>query len=486
MNDTSVLNQLMEEMHSKGSLPALSETVLEISRLARKRETSALDLAGVIMRDCGLASSLLATVNSAYYAPLFPIKTISAAVTYIGFDKVYLLALGLGMFRHSMETLRTRRLLKLYATSYFSGSLAMALAELAGHSSPEEIYIAGLLYQLPGMSLANTFPDHFARMETMINHEGVSVNHACLEIFGVSYDDICDAVMARYHLPEDVEQVIRHRGPSDAALSRLVAASAALAAMLFGDREGGKKAINRAEKEIRKILGRDDFCVMHLIRHTFAADGNIKHFFNLNTDDVEIMLNLLAWGKANPIAVVTHMDFGIDDNPEPATDKPEALIGYFLTELGLCCKQGSELNQLLMVAQEALFRCLPESEIFMAFLSPDKKILQGRFYVGSSLHITAQDFSIEMHRTDSAVIEALRSREALTWQSGVTGLGLPYTPFGKMPFKHAYLAPIVVHNQAIGICFCGRTGGTAFGERECVWIDQIVAQVTAAFALSRA
>jgi hypothetical protein len=32
MNSELVLNRLMEEMRSKGSLPALNETVLEISR----------------------------------------------------------------------------------------------------------------------------------------------------------------------------------------------------------------------------------------------------------------------------------------------------------------------------------------------------------------------------------------------------------------------------------------------------------------------
>ena len=58
------LKTLLEEMRSKGSLPALNETVLEISRLAKKHDSSAPDLAAVIMRDCGLASSLLAAVNS--------------------------------------------------------------------------------------------------------------------------------------------------------------------------------------------------------------------------------------------------------------------------------------------------------------------------------------------------------------------------------------------------------------------------------------
>lgn len=481
MSSELVLNRLMEEMRNTGSLPALNETVAEISRLAKRNDSSAPDLAAVIMRDCGLASSLLSTVNSAYYAPRLPITTISAAVTYVGFDKVYLLALGLGLFRHTMETLQKRNLLRLYATSYFSGILAMSLARSCNHHHPEEIFIAGLLYRLPGMSLANTFPARFHEMEARINEKGSPLNKACLEVFQVRYDDICGAVLGLYHLPEDVERIIRKRETTTDPLTLLVEESASLAAMLFGNRPGGKNALEKSEKRIRKILGRPKYSLTDMIRKTFESDRNVKHFFNMEAEDVEMMVNLLEWGKASPMEIVTHMDFGVAMEASDPVDTPEVLIGHFLTELALCRRRGQEINQLLMMAQEALFRCLEDSEVFMAFLSADKQLVQGRFYVGSSLHINAQDFSVPMNKSDSAIVQSMKSLSPRIWQAGTPGLGLPYTPFGQMPFKHAYLSPVVVRNQAIGICFAGRLKGEGFNERECVWIDQIVDHIAAAF-----
>jgi hypothetical protein len=183
--------------------------------------------------------------------------------------------------------------------------------------------------------------------------------------------------------------------------------------------------------------------------------------------------------------IVTHMGFGAAlDSSEPV-DKPEVLIGHFLTELALCRRRGGELNQLLMLAQEALFRCLLDSEIFIAFLSADKKLLKGRFYVGSTLHINAQDFSVPLNKSDSAIVECLQSLSSFHWQAGTLGLGLPYSPFGQMPFRHAYMAPILVRNQVIGLCFAGRLKGDGFNERECVWIDQIVDHIADAFASHR-
>lgn len=485
-SEQPVLSKLIEEMRGKGNLPALNDTVLEISRLAKRPDSSALDLATVIMRDCGLASNLLATVNSSYYAPRFPIKTITSAVTYLGFDKVYLLALGLGLFRHSMATLQKRKLLKLYAVSYFSGILAMALSKAYCHNNPEEIFIAGLLYRLPGLALANTFPERFQEMDRRIAEKEIDVNQACLQIFQVRYDDICEAVMAFYNLPKDLERVIHKKSAVDNPLISLVGESASLAAMLFGDRAGGKNTLRKSERRIARILDRPKFSVTDLIRKTFETDANVKDFFNLSGDDVEMMVNILEWGKASPMEIVTHMDFGSTIDAPAQTETPEALIGNYLTELALHRKRGGEINQLLMLAQEALFRCLPASEIFLAFLiKGPRPTLQGKFYVGAVTDITARDFSIPMDRSNSAIVRSLESLSPRAWHAGADGLGLPHTPFGKIPFKHAYLAPVVVNDQAIGLCFSGRLKDEAFNERECVWIDQIVEHIAVAFESSR-
>ena len=487
MDNQQRLKNLVEEMRDKGNLPALSETVLEISRLAKRNDSSSLDLATVIMRDCGLASSLLATVNSSYYAPRFPIKTITAAVTYLGFDKIYLLALGLGMFRHSLATLQKRNLLKLYAVSYFSGILAMALSKAHNHDNPEESFIAGLLYRLPGLALANTFPNRFQKMDHLINAKEFTINKACLNIFQVRYDDICKAVMAFYRLPEDLERIILKPESADDPLIALVDESAILAAMLFGEREGGKETIRKAEKRIGKLLGHPHFSVPDLIRNTFQSDDNVKAFFNLSAEDVEIMVNILEWGKANPMEIVSHMDFGPTIDTAMPEETPESLIGHFLTELALCRKRGGEINQLLMLAQEALFRCLPDSEVFMAFVNTAQPpVLQAKFYVGTQMHINAQDFSISITKSDSAIVQALQLRSPRQWTKGPLGLGLPYAPFRQMPFKHAYLAPIVARSRAIGLCFVGRLADSPFDERECVWIDQIVDHIAVGFKGNRA
>ena len=224
---------------------------------------------------------------------------------------------------------------------------------------------------------------------------------------------------------------------------------------------------------------------MEMIRQTFESDDNIRHFFNLGVEDIEIMVNLLEWGKANPMKVITHLDFGSSLEKATVSETPDVLIGHFLTELALCRKRGGELNPMLMLAQEALFRCLPQSEIFLSFLSKDKQQLQGRFHVGNMLPRNAQAFMVSMDNIESAIVRCLKTQAAVGWQRGESGLGLPFSPFGQRPFHFVYMAPIVAQKQSIGLCFVGRSNDNAFNERECVWIDQIVEQVAAAFAITQ-
>ena len=477
----SPLNLLIDELRDKQALPALNDTVLEMSRIVRKQDYFTSELSAVIMRDCGLASSLLSTVNSAFYSPRCPIKTVSAAVNYLGADKVFLLAMGLGMFRHIMATIQKRKLLKLYAISYCCGSLAMSFAKNINHPNPEEIFIIGLFYRLPCMILANSFPYKFHAMETRIWEQEMTFNQACLEIFEMNYDDFCKEVLALLNMPDDVVAMICRPSAASDPMRLLVEESDHLAAMLFGDQESGKSQLKESEKRISKIMGSEAFSVPDLLRHTFASDGNIKHFFNLEPDDVEMMINLLEWGKASPMEVVARMDFGSSIGSFEQTDSPEMLIGHFLTELALCRKRPFVFSQLLMLAQEALFRCLPDSEIYIAFSCDKTEVVRGIAYVGKSLQTDAKHFTVPMSRSDSVIVQCIKSMLSIYWHSGSLSLGLPYDSFGKEPFQHAYLCPIVIGNRCIGLCFVGRFKGEGFDERERVWIEQVTEHFASAF-----
>jgi len=483
MDDGLRAQQLIEKMRQKGNLPAISENVQAITRVTDESRTRSSDLATVIMRDCGLTSNILATANSIFYSPRYPIKTVTYAVTFLGFEKVRSLALGLSMFKQTMKTAKTQQLAQLYASSYFSGAFAVSLVKKNNGSNPEEIFIAGLLYRLPWLALANTFPKEFKEMEKLSSKKKISNNEACQKIFGVKYDEICKSLVNMYNLPDKVARVLREDVDVNDPVVSLVRESSNIANMLFGNRLGGEKPMKETEERIKKLLNLKKFNVSDFIKETCERDANVSKFFNLEKDDVDMMVKALEWGKGNPAQIAGNIAFG-EALIEEEYEDPDGLIGQFLTDLMIACRKNTEINQFLMLAQEALYRCLTGTEVFTIFFDKTKTTMVGRFYAGKDSQVRASDFKLSMEQTDSPIVRSVINKETAQWNDKQAPLQLPRLR-KHLQFKTAIFSPIIAFNKVIGIYFLARSADTPFSEKEIAWFEQIVLYVARAFENSQ-
>lgn len=484
MPDDLKTQRLIEEMKSKGNLPAINENVQAITQITHQSHTRAVDLATVIMRDCGLTSNVLATANSVMYRPRYPIKTVTYAVTFLGFEKVRSLALGLSIFNQTMKTAKTRQLGQLYASSYFSGAFARSLSAKNNVDNPEEIFVAGLLYRLPWLALANTFPNKFIEMEKLITEKNLSNNKACQEVFGVEYDEICKALTNIYNLPDKVAKVLRNNNDMSDPTIALIRESGHISNMLFSNKLGGEKAMIKTEARIKKILATEEFSISDFIKDTCEQDANVARFFNLEKDDVDMMVKALEWGKGNPAQIAGKVTFGdaLTDVEKP--QDPDSLIGQFLTDLMIACRKNTEINQVLMLAQEALYRCLVGTEIFTAFLNESKTIMTGRFYAGTDTHLKAEDFKISMGNNNSPIVKSINNKETAVFD--LTGKSFQIPLLKKLThFKTAMISPIVTMRRVIGAYFIARADDIPFSEKEIAWFEQIVIYVGQAFENSK-
>ncbi|OGV57409.1 MAG: hypothetical protein A2X49_01285 [Lentisphaerae bacterium GWF2_52_8] len=477
----------LEKMRASGSLPAISENVRDICNLTGQSNACAVDLAGVIMRDAGLTSNVLATANSTLYSPRYPIKTVSLAVSFLGFEKIRSLALGLSLLQQSVKNAKTQKLGLLYASSYFSGTFAMRLARESKYKNPEEAFVVGLLSRLPWLALANSFPEKYASMEKLVGEEKISYEEACKQVFAIDYKDLCKGLTDIYKLPPKIEEVLKNEGGSLDPIAPLVQEAGHVANMLFGHRQGGKDAMAEAGKRIASLLNMKEFSISSFIKDTCDEDKNVSRFFNLDKGDVEMMVNALEWGKGNPAQITAQLKFGeVIEKEQASAGDPDALIGHFLTELMIASKKDVDINQVLMLAQEGLYRCLLSTEIFTSFFNISKSMLVGRFYVGKTPLVSAEDFTINVNRTDSPIIQCLSTKKPGTWyqkQESVP-LHLPYL-VRHMNLRGALFAPILALEQPIGIYFIARSSNDPFTDREIAWFEQIIAYVGKSFESTR-
>lgn len=484
MTDNLKTQELIEEMRNKGNLPAINENVQAITQITHQSHTRAVDLATVIMRDCGLTSNILATANSVMYRPRYPIKTVTYAVTFLGFEKVRSLALGLSMFNQTMKTAKTQQLGQLYASSYFSGAFASSLAAKNKADNPEEIFVAGLLYRLPWLALANTFPNKFKEMEKLISDKNISNNNACKQVFGVEYDEICNALTNIYNLPDKVAKVLRNDDDASDPLIALIRESGHISNMLFSNNLGGEKAMEKTEARIKKILGNNEFNISDFIKDTCEQDANVARFFNLEKDDVDMMVKALEWGKGNPAQIAGKVSFGDALTEEEKPEDPDSLIGQFLTDLMIACRKSTEINQVLMLAQEALYRCLVGTEIFTAFFNKSKTMMTGRFYAGKDTRLKAEDFKISMIDNNSPIVKSINNKETAVFNLTERSFQISLLK-NHSHFKTAMISPIMTKDLVIGVYFVARANDIPFSEKEIAWFEQIVIYVGQAFENSK-
>jgi HD-like signal output (HDOD) protein len=484
MIDNTKIQELIEEMRSKGNLPAINENVQAITQITNQSHTRSVDLSTVIMRDCGLTSNILATANSVMYRPRYPIKTVTYAVTFLGFEKVRSLALGLSMFNQTMKTAKTQQLGQLYASSYFSGAFASSLAAKNKADNPEEIFIAGLLYRLPWLALANTFPKKFKEMEILISDNNISNNKACKEVFGVEYDEICKALTNIYNLPDKVAKVLRNDDDDNDPLIALIRESGHISNMLFSNNLGGEKAMGKIEVRIKKILGTNEFNISDFIKDTCEQDSNVARFFNLEKEDVDMMVKALEWGKGNPAQIAGKVTLGDALTEEEKPEDPDSLIGQFLTDLMIACRKSTEINQVLMLAQEALYRCLFGTEIFTAFYNKSKTMMTGRFYAGKNSRMKAEDFKISMIDNNSPIVKSVNNKETAVFDLTERSFQISLLK-NQSHLKTAMISPILTRNLVIGAYFIARANDISFSEKEIAWFEQIVIYVGQAFENSK-
>ncbi len=479
-NVSGKATMLVEQMRRQGSIPAMSENVNEIYSVTRRDESCARDLSAVIMRDCGLTSNLLVTINSTFYSPKNPVKTITSAVTFLGFKKVYMLAMGLSLFKKDIKSGLNQDLLKLYACSYFSGMMSMNLAHECHEKNPEEAFVGGLLYQLPSLALAYTFPDKYKQMDTLIQRRNCAVDLACKHIFGTEFSDICQGVGLLYHMPESIENILIREDDSSIT-ARIIDAASRISNMIFGNIRGGKYEMDKLEKLIRTLTDSKEFSLNTFIRESCNNDNNVKRFFKIDEKGVGSMIRDLERGKGTKAEVLSQIEAGegFEEVLEENVDHEE-LYSEYIGELEASSPK-CDLNHIISLAQEAIYRIFSRPDVITAFSDIKSRQLRGRFYAGDNLLIDADDFFISLNQKSSLAIKALNNHKAVLFNGNMDELRIPGTLQKRLASKFVMIAPIIVGEREVGVYFISQSDDIKFTTKELSWLEQIVANVVKVF-----
>jgi len=233
---------------------SLPEVCLRINQMVEDAESSAQDIAQVIMQDANLSARLLRLVNSAFYGLPGKVATISRAITFVGTTELRDLTIvttSCNLFSGIPGSMINMK--DFWHFSIASGILARQLSKQCDLLHPERLFVVGVLHDLGRLVILWHLTTQARDILLIARGKNQLLIQAEAEVLGFSHDEVGYELIRSWQLPESISDAIRHHhDPESAAEQRLESAllhiAQALAYDLVWPSETDTSAENIAEK----------------------------------------------------------------------------------------------------------------------------------------------------------------------------------------------------------------------------------------------
>ncbi len=166
-------------------------------------------LGELISSDPSLTAQVLKLANSAMFGRRGEVRSLLAALTMLGIDRVYSLVLTAGLKRMAARAARWP-----LARRCWEHSLATALlsADMAvdNYGEMAEDYTAGLLHDLGRFILLMAAPEEYSALVEKASREGLDSRKLEDDVFGMTHETAGAEAMARYGFPDSLREMSAH------------------------------------------------------------------------------------------------------------------------------------------------------------------------------------------------------------------------------------------------------------------------------------
>ncbi|MBN2474508.1 MAG: HDOD domain-containing protein [Pirellulales bacterium] len=210
----ALIERLFRRISEVSSLPAVAMRIIEV---ANNPTTGADDLLDAVRFDAALATRIMRTVNSSYYALQNKVADLKLAITLLGFKEIRNLAMtayvaqlfrkGSGYGSYSREGLWNHLI--------GVGGASQLIAQVSGKSPPAEAYLAGLVHDLGKILIDQYLHKPFCQIIDRLDGQ-TSICDLERETLGFDHTELGEFVAVQWHLPEHLTSCIRyHHAPLD-------------------------------------------------------------------------------------------------------------------------------------------------------------------------------------------------------------------------------------------------------------------------------
>lgn len=232
------------------NLPAMSSTMMEVTKLLDNPSTNTQTLGKIIGKDQGIATKILSIANSPLYGLRRRVSTIDFAILVIGFLEIKNIILALSMmesFRNKTDKYLDQK--EFWLHSMITGNAAKRMAEDLGLTKTGEAFVGGLLHDLGIPVIHKYFHSAFIDIVSKVQNNNKKFLESEIEELGYSHMDIGKFLTEKWNLPSVLCEIVEnHEKPQNA----------------------------KEEKELVAVVHLADYATQKLKIGNFYWDGNLE------------------------------------------------------------------------------------------------------------------------------------------------------------------------------------------------------------------
>lgn len=210
--------EVLNKVLSCERLPSLPAVAVRVLELTSDQQVSFKELADTITNDQAIASKVLRTVNSSFYALRKPCASINQAIVMLGLSAVKTLALGFSL----VSTLSKYKADGFDFQGYWkrtliSGIAAKCVAVEAKTGSDEECFLGGMLQDVGMIAMYLSLGDEYTRVIEKCQGDLSQLAKHELTEFEITHADIGAMLARRWKLPDELVMPVKfHERPTAA------------------------------------------------------------------------------------------------------------------------------------------------------------------------------------------------------------------------------------------------------------------------------
>ncbi|NEX19660.1 HDOD domain-containing protein [Thiorhodococcus mannitoliphagus] len=448
------------ELIRRQDMPIFDQTVQRIIALSSDDRAPMSDLADVILHDSSMTARVLKLANSILYNPSTNgINTITRAVIVLGFNAVRNICLTLTLIDTLVQGAAKERLGRELGRAMHAAVQARSLAAARGDKSPEEVFIATLLYRIGELAFWCFGGEQADRVEQLASQQGLTQEQAQERVLGFRLSQLSRQLVQEWHLSQLLQDATQYPTRQDPRIQNVML---------------GHQIARCAEE------------------HGWQSDAMSKLFTKaakLAELSPEKTKALLLQKARAAIDVAT--DFGAAfaaphiPQPYPETAVPEAarsadssapaataslaeasnrdpeFQAKVLRELSAVLEGSAcSFNVIMELVLEGIFRGVGVDRVVFALTTPDKSVIKAKYALGADDDALSERFAFKRpSRGQDVLFQTLDHKHPYLVESTTRPADAAISErLTELTKATAFMvAPIVVENRSIGLFYADRS-----------------------------